>query len=140
MKKQCKTCEFNFDGICAGHGDEYEYGAKIIDDTKCCDDWGADFEYFNYSMKSAPRFLREQYNDCHISYDEFTTKLNDLEVGNSVSINLFDAIKYIYGISMVDIAVLIDETFGVVYSEKPEGFLKNELINSLRHFVLNQIY
>lgn len=25
MRKDCSTCEFNFDGTCAGHGDVYKY-------------------------------------------------------------------------------------------------------------------
>ena len=28
VKRECNTCEFNFDGICAGHGDVYDYGEK----------------------------------------------------------------------------------------------------------------
>ena len=39
MKKQCSTCEFNFGGTCAGHGDVYQYGETISDNTKCCNDW-----------------------------------------------------------------------------------------------------
>ena len=48
MEKSCKTCEFNFDGICAGHGNVYGYGEPIVDDTKICDDWGASLEYYIY--------------------------------------------------------------------------------------------
>ena len=42
--------------------------------------------------------------------------------GKAVPINFFDAIKAVYGLSMVDIAVLLDVTFGVVYRAKTQGF------------------
>lgn len=134
LKKQCKTCEFNFDGICTGDGDVYRYGTRITDDTKCCDDWGASLEYFSYITTNAPRFLREQFNDCRISYDEFLSQLDDFCVGSNVPINFFDAVKFIYGISMVDIAVLLNVTFGVVYRAKTKGVPQkriNQFANSL---------
>ena len=122
MEKSCKTCEFNFDGVCAGHGNVYEYGEKIVDDSKLCDDWSASLEYFTYQTNHAPRFLRDAYNRCCISYQEFSRKLDDFKDGKPVPINFFDAIKAVYGLSMVDIAVLLDVTFGVVYRAKTQGF------------------
>lgn len=122
MEKSCKTCEFNFDGVCAGHGNVYEYGETIVDDSKLCDDWSASFEYFTYQTNHAPRFLRDAYNRCCISYQEFSRKFDDFKDGKAVPINFFDAIKAVYGLSMVDIAVLLDVTFGVVYRAKTQGF------------------
>ena len=118
LQKTCQTCEFNFDGICAGHGDTYKYDEKITDDSKSCDDWGASLDCFTEMTTQAPRFLREQFNDCSISYDEFQAQLENFEKGESIPINIFDAVKMIYGISMVDIAVLLDVSFGVVYRAK----------------------
>lgn len=128
MEKSCKTCEFNFDGICAGDGDTYKYDDKIVDDTKCCDGWSAGLDYFTYATTNAPRFLREQLNDCRITYDEFSTALDNYIADHSVSINFFDAIKFIYGISMVDIAVLLDVTFGVVYRAKTKGIPQKRMV------------
>lgn len=122
MEKSCKTCESNFDGVCAGHGNVYEYGETIVDDSKLCDDWSASFEYFTYQTNHAPRFLRDAYNRCCISYQEFSRKFDDFKDGKAVPINFFDAIKAVYGLSMVDIAVLLDVTFGVVYRAKTQGF------------------
>lgn len=121
MKKQCSNCEFNFDGICAGGGDVYEYGEKISDDTKCCENWGANLEYFHDETTNAPRFLRELYKDCSITYNEFSKRVGDYSSGKDVPVNLFDAIKYVYGLSMVDIAVIMDVSFGVVYNAKING-------------------
>lgn len=127
MKKQCSNCEFNFGGICAGDGDVYQYGEIIIDDTKCCNGWGGSLEYYGSQMTAAPRFLRDVYSDCRISYQEFSRLFDDFESGNPVKINIFDAVKYVYGISMVDIAVIIGVTYGVVYRAKTKGFTKKRL-------------
>lgn len=127
MDKQCSNCEFNFGGTCAGHGDTYQYGEVITDDTKCCDYWGASLEYYVNQTRTAPRFLRDAHNYCRISYHEFSKYVDDVESGKPVAINIFDAIKYIYGISMVDIAVLLGVTYGVVYRAKTKGFAKKRL-------------
>ncbi|HAU84975.1 MAG TPA: hypothetical protein DCW90_05585 [Lachnospiraceae bacterium] len=121
LKKQCSTCEFNINGICAGSGSTYQYGEEITDATKTCEGWSADFDFFLENITCAPRFLREQFNECKISYDEFTTQSEQFADGKAIPINIFDAIKYIYGISMVDIAVLLDVSFGVVYRAKTKG-------------------
>ena len=121
MKKNCNNCEFNFGGICAGHGDVYKYGETILDDTKCCGDWGASFDYYCDETANAPRFLREALNDCSLSYDNFSKQCDAYSAGKNIPINLFDAVKFIYGLSMVDIAVLMNVSFGVVYSAKVKG-------------------
>jgi len=121
LLKQCKTCEFNFDGICTGDGDKYSYGEKILDETKGCNDWNSNQDYFTYIITNAPRFLLEPYNDCRISYDELISLLGDYSAGNAISINIFDAVKFIYGISMIDIAVILNVSFGVVYRAKTRG-------------------
>lgn len=127
MKKQCSNCEFNFSGTCAGHGDVYQYGETISDDTKCCNGWGASLEYYVNMTTLAPRFLRDAHNDCRISYHDFSKYIDDIESGIPVAINIFDAVKHIYGISMVDIAVLLGVTYGVVYRAKTKGFVKKRL-------------
>lgn len=127
MKKQCSNCEFNFGGICTGHGDVYQYGETISDNTKCCDSWGASLEYYMNQTTTAPRFLRDAHNDCRISYQEFSKYVDDVGAEKTVAINIFDAVKHIYGISMVDIAVLLGVTYGVVYRAKTRGFAKKRL-------------
>ncbi len=127
MKKNCSTCEFNCDEICAGRGDVYPYGGAISDDTKCCIDWSASFEYYEHETTTAPRFLRDAYTDCHISYQEFSQLFDDFKAGRPVPINIFDAIKHVYGISMVDIAVLLGVTYGVVYRAKTKGFAQKRI-------------
>lgn len=127
MKKECSNCEFNFSGKCAGHGDVYKYGEEITDDTKCCESWGASLEFFCEETTTAPRFLREAFHDCRISYSEFSKMNDDYAAGRAVPINLFDAVKAVYGISMVDIAVVLGVSFGVVYRAKTKGFAQKRI-------------
>lgn len=127
MRKDCSTCEFNFEGICAGSGNIYRYGETITDDTKCCDDWGASLDYYEHQITTAPRFLRDAYNDGRISYQDLSHLIDDYNGGRPVSISIFDAIKYVYGISMVDIAVALGVSFGVVHRAKAKGFAKKRI-------------
>lgn len=78
-------------------------------------------------MTTAPRFLRDPHNNCRISYQEFSKLFDDYNAGIPVAINIFDAIKYIYGISMVDIAVVLGVTYGVVYRAKTQGIAKKRI-------------
>ena len=114
MKKECSNCEFNLGGICAGSGSVYKYGEKIIDDTQYCDCWGASLGYYEEETKNAPRFLRDAYHDCRLSYSEFSRQYDDYLSGKAVPIDIFEAIKHVYGISMVDIAVVLNVSYGVV--------------------------
>ena len=127
LEKQCSTCEFNFNGTCAGHGNVYKYGETITDDTKCCDSWSESFEYYLDKTTTAPRFLRDANIGCRISYSEFSKQVEAFQAGEPVQLNIFDAIKYVYGISMVDIAVVLGVTYGVVYRAKTKGFAKKRI-------------
>ncbi len=121
LKKDCSNCEFNFNGTCAGHGEVYKYGEKIKDSTIKCGDWSANLDYFTHETNNAPRFLREKYNDSSISYEDFSKQFEDYSEGKDIPINFFDAIKFICGLSMIDIAVLMNVSFGVVYNAKVKG-------------------
>lgn len=127
MKKECSNCEFNLGGICAGSGSVYKYGEKIIDDTQYCDCWGASLGYYEEETKNAPRFLRDAYHDCRLSYSEFSRQYDDYLSGKAVPIDIFEAIKHVYGISMIDIAVVLNVSYGVVYKAKTSGFAKKRV-------------
>lgn len=119
--KQCKTCEFNFSGTCAGHGNTYKYGEVISDDTLSCDDWGVGLDYFTEITKNAPWYIREPYQDFKIDYSTFEKLLEADVAGKAIEVNIFDAIREIYGLSLVDLAVLLDVTFGVMYRARSVG-------------------
>lgn len=119
--RQCKTCEFNSSGTCAGHGNTYKYGEVISDDTRSCDDWGASLDYFSEITRNAPWYIREPYQDFKIDYSTFEKLLEADIAGKAIEVNIFDAIREIYGLSLVDLAVLLDVTFGVMYRARSVG-------------------
>lgn len=116
MKKQCSNCEFNFDGVCAGSS--LSYGHVIENITDCCEDWSANEEYFHWERMVAPRFLRDRFIDCTLSYSSFSEQHEAYKNGEALNINIFDAVKYVYGLSIVDIAVLMGVSYGVVFQAK----------------------
>lgn len=127
--KQCKTCEFNFSGICAGHGNTYKYGDTITDDSLSCDDWGANLNYFTEITTCAPWYIREQYQDHRIDYPTFVELLDADSAGKAIKVNIFDAIKRIYGLSLVDLAVILNVSFGVMYRARSVGAPAKRLKN-----------
>ncbi len=118
LKRECNTCEFNFDGICAGHGEVYDYGEKIVDDTKCCDDWGANLKYFSEVTENAPWYIR---NDYKISFGELLKRIDDDENGIALEVNLYDAIEKIYDLSLVELAEVLGVSLGVINYAKYQG-------------------
>ena len=127
--KQCKTCEFNFSGICVGHGDTYKYGEAIINDTLYCDDWSASFDYFSEITKNAPWYIKEPYQDCKIDYQTFEKLLEADAKDEAIDVNIYDAIREIYGLSLVDLAVLLNVTFGVMHRARSMGTPDKRLKN-----------
>lgn len=125
MEKNCSSCEFNFGGICTGESENY--GKKITEKIVTCDDWSANLAYFTYDINNAPRFIREQFKDCKITYDKLSKWSADYKNGEKIQINLFDAIKLTFGLSIVDIAVLLDVSLGVVYNAKCKGIPKKRV-------------
>lgn len=119
--KQCKTCEFNSSGTCTGHGNTYGYGDTIADDSLSCNNWGADVNYFTEITTHAPWYIREPYQDSKIDYPTFIKLLEDDTDGKAIKVNIFDAIKRIYGLSLVDLAVILNVSFGVMYRARSIG-------------------
>lgn len=119
--KQCKTCEFNFSGTCAGHGDTYKYGEVITDETLSCDDWSIGLDYFTEITAHAPWYIRELYQDFRIDYSTFEKLLEADVAGQAIEVNIFDIIREIYGLSLVDLAVLLGVSFGVMYRARSVG-------------------
>jgi hypothetical protein len=127
--KQCKTCEFNFDGICAGHGKAYKYGDEITDDTKGCNDWGANEKYYTEITQNAPWYIKEDYKDCKISYDEFIKRIDEDEKGIPIKVNLYDAIEKIYGITRVELAEILNVSLGVINHARNQGTAAKRVVD-----------
>lgn len=120
--KQCGNCEFNFGGTCAG-GDngEHAYGAAIADETATCSGWGASLECFTEITQTAPWYLKEPYESFRIDYSSFEDLLEADSRGEAIEVNIYDAIKHIYKISLVDLAVVLGVSFNVIYRAKTHG-------------------
>ncbi len=111
VKRECNTCKFNFDDICVGHGEVYDYGEKIVDDIKCCDDWGTNLKYFTEVTENAPWYIR---NDYKINFDKLLKCIDDDENGIVLEVNLYDVIEKIYDLSLVELAEVLGISLGVI--------------------------
>lgn len=96
----------------------YDNTTGVETTSGCSSEFEEYKEHLAHLQKIAPRFLREAYIDYHISLPEYSRLSEDYAAGRPIPVNLFDAIKRIYGISMVDIAVLLEISFGVVFKAK----------------------
>lgn len=127
--RECRTCEFNFDGRCAGHGKTYKYKGKIIDDTKGCECWGASLDYFSDITEGAPWYIKDPYKTSKIGYDEFLKRLDDDENGIPIEINIFDAIENTYELDIVELAKALDVAVGIVSYAKARGTIAKRVID-----------
>lgn len=107
----------------------YKYGDTITDDSLSCDDWGANLNYFTEITTCAPWYIREQYQDHRIDYPTFVELLDADSAGKAIKVNIFDAIKRIYGLSLVDLAVILNVSFGVMYRARSVGTPAKRLKN-----------
>lgn len=130
LSKQCRTCEFDFSGICVGHGNVYKYGETIMDNSIGCDAWGANVDYFTEITTQAPWYIKESYDDSKIDYSKFLKLIEADADGQAIEVNIFDAIQKIYGLSLVDLAVILDVSFGVMHKARSVGVP----IKRLSHF------
>lgn len=135
LKIQCSNCEFNFNGICAGHGNTYKYGEAITDLSKSCDDWGANLEYFTEITNLAPWYIKMPYEKCKISYNEFINLLKNDEQGVPIEVNIYDAIENIYGLNTFQLAELLNVSVGVIGYAKTRGTNEKRL-----HEFSNKLY
>lgn len=105
--KQCSTCDFNFSGKCGISGN------MIPDITQSCSDWEESQDYYAVMYQNAPWYIRNPYDENP------SVNLGELlkmdSKGEAITVNIFDAIKEFYGLTLVDLAVLFRENFGVMY-------------------------
>ena len=105
--KQCSTCDFNFSGKCGSSGN------MIPDITQSCSDWEESQDYYAVMYQNAPWYIRNPYDENP------SVNLGELlemdSKGEAITVNIFDAIKEFYDLTLVDLAVLFRENFGVMY-------------------------
>lgn len=134
LTKTCKTCEFNFDGVCA-EGGVYKYGEKITLDNIKCDGWGASLKYFSEITENAPWYIKEPYQKCQISYGEFLKFLAQDEQGIGIKVNIYDAIEKIYELMPWELAGVLDVPIGVLGYARTRGTIakRKKQISSRLH-------
>ena len=113
IDKTCQTCEFNFDGICAGDGN-YKYGKKITNADMECDGWGMSFHYFSQIIDELPWYIKQLYNQGKLYFGEILQKLEEDETERGTEINIYDAIGYVYGIPWWELSEILGVKWSVV--------------------------
>lgn len=113
ISKICKTCEFNFDGICAGKG-IYGYGEKITDMSKECNGWGISLEYYSEVINGMPWYIKEPFEKGKIYFNEALHKLEEDDTEKGTQINIYDAIEKIYGIPWWELGEILGVKYTVV--------------------------
>ncbi|GAB6458109.1 hypothetical protein bcgnr5390_61700 [Bacillus luti] len=79
LEKTCRTCEFNFRGICAGGG-ELEYGQNIDDFKKVRACWSIGLDYFIECEKKKANFNNPDKQKNKSKKEESTSAIeNDLK-------------------------------------------------------------
>lgn len=120
--RQCRTCKFNFSGTCAcGDNDTHKYGDEIKNDNDCCEGWNVSFEYFTEITSNLPWYARESYLEGKISFSAVIDMLEADARGEAVEVNIFDVIKKIYDLSLVDLAIILNVSFGVMHRARRLG-------------------
>ncbi|NFO48592.1 hypothetical protein FDB40_17200 [Clostridium botulinum] len=127
LEQICKTCEFNFSGVCAGHGGLYAYGEKISNFSKECECWNADVSYYTKLIKEASWYIREPYNNCKIDYDTFISLIDRDYKGEPIEVNIYSAIENIYGLNVIKLATVLDVSVGVITYAKNRGTTKKRI-------------
>ena len=106
IDKICKTCGFDFNGVCGMY--------TTCKEGEECDDWEASLEYYTEITKKAPWYIKKPYDRCKISYEKFLDLLQQDEQGVGVEINIYDAIEKVYELNSVELAGVLDVSMGVL--------------------------
>lgn len=111
IDKTCKTCEFNFGGICAG---EDRYGERISSSDEGCGDWGVSLEYFSQIISELPWYIKKPYNKGKLYFGEVLDKLKEDETERGTLINIYDAIENVYGIPWWELSEILGVKSSVI--------------------------
>ena len=86
-------------------------------------------EFSNYSdiIAESPWYIRDSYLDLRISFTEALEQIEAVKDGVAITVNIYDAIKHIYGLSLVDLAVIFDVSYGVMFHARYNGTCQKRL-------------
>jgi hypothetical protein len=86
-RRNCKTCKFNFDGICGAHKSFFGYGGKILDSRPNRDCWEIGIDYFNELLAMLPESIRQEYIHRHdLSQDDLFYFVKEFQKGITTNI------------------------------------------------------
>lgn len=113
INKTCRTCEFNFDNICAGNGN-YGYGKRITEPDIECEGWGISLEYFSQVIDELPWYIKQPYKRGKMYFGEVLQKLEEDETEKGTKINIYDAIAHVYEIPWWELGEILGVKWSVV--------------------------
>lgn len=61
-------------------------------------EWGASLDYFSKLTNNAPWYIWEPYQECKIDYSTFEKLMEADAKKESIEVNIYDAIRKIYGL------------------------------------------
>lgn len=96
LDKSCRTCEFNFDGICTG-GEKY--GSKIEDLNSMCEDWGINFERYDFITSNLPWYFKNKFRRNKIGISKLLNLIELDEQNIPIELNIFELVEQVYGLS-----------------------------------------
>lgn len=132
VNRSCLTCEFNFDGICCGHGDTYKYAEPITDPSLGCEGWGINLEYFKEILKLAPWYIIDEYNKCKITFYELLSLMDKFYNKDPIEVNIYDAIEKICKIDSIELAAMLNVPIGVVGYARRRGTIPRRAVEFSR--------
>lgn len=113
INRTCRTCEFNFNGFCAGSG-VYEYDEQITDPDIECDGWGISLDYFIEITEKLPWYVKEPYDRGKLYFGDVLNKLEEDETEKGTKINIYDAIQKVYGIPWWELGEILGVKSSVI--------------------------
>ena len=113
INKTCRTCEFNFDNICAGDGN-YKYGEMIANPDVECEGWGISLDYFSQIINEMPWYIKQPYDSGKLYFGEALQKIEEDETEKGTKINIYDAIEHVYGIPWWELSEILGVKWSVV--------------------------
>lgn len=96
LDKSCRTCEFNFNGLCAG-GEKY--GSKIEDLNSVCEDWQINDEHYDFITSNLPWYFKNKFRRNHVELNQLLHLIELDEQNVPIKLDIFELVEQVYGLS-----------------------------------------
>ena len=122
VEKNCQTCEFNFNGICAGGDEKHKkYGHTIYDPTDSCNGWNESLEYFSEIEKNKPWYIEKPYRKGNANGKDAIELLEMDYRGEPIEVNIIELVERVYGLRTFELAEILNVTPGVIGNARYKG-------------------